>query len=115
MGAEEITLGEAVRRIARVAGRRPVCFPAPVWTIRALAQVTEWTMVVPLVAKAQARMLAEGVNEAAPFAPEAPVGIRPSLLFDDERIRAALPVGRFGLSDVRIPQWWKRAESKRGK
>jgi nucleoside-diphosphate-sugar epimerase len=108
MGAEEVTLGEAVRRIARVAGRRPIFFPAPVWAIRALAQLTEWTMVVPLVAKAQARMLNEGVNEAAPFAPEPPMEIRPTLLFDDERIRAALPIGRFGLSDLRIAQWWSK-------
>jgi uncharacterized protein YbjT (DUF2867 family) len=114
MGAEEITLGEAVRRIARVAGRRPVFVPAPVWTIRILAQLTEWTMVVPLVAKAQARMLAEGVNEPAPFAPEPPVDIRPSLPFDDERIRAALPVGRFGLSDLRIAQWWSKRRRSAG-
>lgn len=72
MGADEITLGEAIRRIARVAGRRPAFVPVPTWMVRALAQVTEWTMVVPLVAKAQARMLAEGVSEPAPFAPEAP-------------------------------------------
>jgi uncharacterized protein YbjT (DUF2867 family) len=106
MGAEELTLGAAVRRIARVAERRPVFVPVPVWTIRALAQLTEWAMVVPLVAKAQARMLGEGVNEPAPFAPEPPAGIRPSLLFDDERIRAALPDGRFGVSDLRIAGWW---------
>lgn len=106
MGAEEITLGEAVRRIARVAGRRPIFLPAPVWTIRALAQLTEWTMVVPLVAKAQAQMLAEGVSEPAPFAPEPPKDIRPSRLFDDERIRAALPAGRFGRDDLRVMQWW---------
>ena len=36
-------------------------------------------MVVPLVAKAQAQMLAEGVSEPAPIAPELPDGIRPSL------------------------------------
>ncbi|MFF2051359.1 NAD(P)H-binding protein [Leifsonia sp. NPDC058194] len=102
MGADESSLGEAVRRIARVAGRRPVFFPAPVWTIRLLAQLTEWTMVVPLVAKAQARMLDEGVSEAAPPAPEAPEGIRPSRPFDDASIRAALPTGRFTRDDLRI-------------
>jgi nucleoside-diphosphate-sugar epimerase len=113
MGAEEVTLGEAVRRIARVAGRRPVFIPVPVWTIRVLAQLTEWTMVVPLVAKAQARMLAEGVSEAAPWAPELPTSIRPSLPFSDDRIRAALPDGRFGLSDLRITGWWsKRSRSR---
>ncbi|WP_029267867.1 MULTISPECIES: NAD(P)H-binding protein [unclassified Microbacterium] len=102
MGADEITLGEAIRRIARVAGRRPAFVPVPTWMVRALAQVTEWTMVVPLVAKAQARMLAEGVSEPAPFAPEAPLGIRPSRPFDDAGIREALPQGRFTLDDLRI-------------
>ncbi|MCU1479858.1 MAG: nucleoside-diphosphate sugar epimerase [Subtercola sp.] len=106
MGAEEMTLGEAVRRIARVADAKPIFFPAPVWAIRALAQLTEWTMVVPLVAKAQARMLDEGVSEAAPFAPEPPSGIRPTRLFDDDHIRAALPDGRFTLNDLRITRWW---------
>ncbi|MBW8871879.1 MAG: NAD(P)H-binding protein [Leifsonia sp.] len=108
MGADELTLGEAVRRIARVAGRRPVYVPAPVWTIRALAQLTEWTMVVPLVAKAQARMLDEGVSEAAPAVPELPIDLRPSRSFSDERIRAALPVGGFGWEDLRIVEWWAR-------
>lgn len=102
MGADEVTLGEAIRHIARVAGRRPVYIPMPVWTIRVLAQLTEWLMVVPLVAKAQARMLAEGVSEAAPPAPEPPVGIRPHRSFSDERIRAAMPTGRFGLADLRL-------------
>lgn len=109
MGADEVTLGEAIRRIARVAGRRPAFLPVPIWMIRALAQVTEWTMVVPLVAKAQARMLAEGVSESAPFAPEAPIDIRPSRPFDDDRIRAALPEGRFTLGDLRITRWWRRS------
>lgn len=60
VGAEELELGTAVRRIARVAGGYPVYVRAPIWSIRALAQLTEWIMVVPLVAKAQAQMLAEG-------------------------------------------------------
>lgn len=102
MGADEVTLGEAIRRIARVAGRRPAFLPVPTRVVRVLAQLTEWTMVVPLVAKAQARMLAEGVSEPAPWAPEPPEGIRPSRPFDDDSIRAALPTGRFGLSDLRL-------------
>ncbi|SDS38125.1 NAD(P)H-binding protein [Microbacterium paraoxydans] len=102
MGADEMTLGEAIRRIARVAGRRPAFLPVPTWVVRVLAQLTEWTMVVPLVAKAQARMLAEGVSEPAPWAPEPPEDIRPSRPFDEDSIRAALPTGRFGLSDLRL-------------
>lgn len=109
MGVDEVTLGEAIRRIARVAGRRPAFLPVPVWTVRMLAQLTEWIMVVPLVAKAQARMLAEGVSEAAPPVPEVPVGLRPSRPFSDERIRAALPEGRFGLSDLRLARRIQRS------
>ena len=112
VGAEELTLGAAVRRVAHVAGRRPLFVPLPVWAIRVLAQLTEWTMIVPLVAKAQAQMLAEGVSEVAPAAPEAPVEIRPSHPFSEESIRAALPAaGRFGWSDLRVARWWKRARA----
>ena len=102
VGAEELTLSEAVRRIAHVAGITPMIVPAPVWAIRLLAQLTEWTMVVPLVAKAQARMLAEGVSEPAPYAPGPPKDLEPSRRFDDERIRSALPDGGFGLTDLRF-------------
>jgi uncharacterized protein YbjT (DUF2867 family) len=103
MGAEELPLGDAVRRIARVVGRRPLFIPLPVWSIRMLAQLAEWTMVVPLIAKAQARMLAEGVSEPAPWAPEVPIGIRPSHPFSEESIREALPeAGRFGWADLRV-------------
>lgn len=62
-------------------------------------------MVTPLVAKAQAQMLAEGVNEAAPQAPELPEGLRPARPFDEASIRAAMPDGRFDLSDLRITRW----------
>jgi len=105
MGAEELELGTAVRRIAGVAGGHPLYLRVPVWFIRGLAQLTEWTMVTPLVAKAQARMLDEGVTEAAPYAPELPEGIRPARRFEEARIRAALPEGGFGLRDLRITRW----------
>jgi NADH dehydrogenase len=115
MGAEELEFGAAVRRIARIAGRHPVYVRAPVWSIRALAQLTEWLMVTPLLAKAQAQMLAEGVNEAAPPAPELPEALRPSRLFDEASIRAAMPDGRFGLSDLRLTRWIRaRRDGRRG-
>lgn len=106
MGAEELELGAAVRRIAEVAGRLPVYFRVPVWAIRALAQLTEWTMVTPLVAKAQARMLGEGVSQAAPPTPELPKDLRPTRMFEEARIRAAQPDGGFTLRDLRIVRWW---------
>jgi nucleoside-diphosphate-sugar epimerase len=102
-GAEELLLSDAVRRIATVVGRRVVIVPAPVWAIRVLAQLTEWTMAVPLIAKAQARMLAEGVAVAAPPTPDLPADLRPRLPFTEDQIRAALPPrGGFRLRDLRI-------------
>lgn len=110
MGAEVLLLGDAVRRIADVVGRRPLFIGVPVWSIRLLAQLTEWLMIVPLVAKSQARMLAEGVSEPAPWAPETPPDIRPSHCFTDESIRSALPnAGRFGWKDLRVARWLKRS------
>ena len=108
MGAEELPLPEAVKRIADAAGRRPIYVTLPVWSIRILAQVTEWLMIVPLVAKAQAQMLAEGVSEPAPYAPELPIELRPSHPFDEAAIRASLPeAGPFGLDDLRVVRWWR--------
>jgi nucleoside-diphosphate-sugar epimerase len=102
-GGEELMLSDVVRRIAGLVGRRVAIVPAPVWFISALAQVTEWTMTVPLIAKAQARMLAEGVSEAAPPTPDLPDDLRPRLPFSSEQIEAALPApGGFGLRDLRV-------------
>lgn len=106
MGAEELLLSDAVRRVARVVGRKPLFVALPVWAIRILAQLTEWTMIVPLVAKAQAQMLAEGVSEPSPWAPEPPSDIRPSHAFSEESIRDALPeAGPFGWADLRVSRW----------
>jgi NADH dehydrogenase len=110
MGAEELPLGDAVRRVAQVVGRRPLFIALPVWSIRVLAQLTEWLMIVPLVAKAQATMLAEGVSEPAPWAPEAPSDIRPSHGFTAASIRSALPdAGPFGWRDLRLARFLSRS------
>jgi NADH dehydrogenase len=102
-GGETLTLSTAVRRVAAVWGRRVVVVPAPLVPHYALGQVTEWLMTVPLVAKAQVRMLAEGVTDATQPAGELPADLRPRRLFDAESIRAALPEpGGFGLRDLRI-------------
>lgn len=102
-GGETLLLSEAVRRVARVTGRRVAVFPAPLVFQLALAQVAEWTMRVPLLAKAQARMLAEGVVDAAPPALELPDDLAPRHPFDDDAIRAALPsAGGFRWSDLRV-------------
>ncbi|TXN29148.1 SDR family oxidoreductase [Lacisediminihabitans profunda] len=102
-GGEELMLSEVVHRVARVVGRRVAVVPSPVWFIRIVAQLTEWTMKVPLIAKAQARMLAEGVSEAAPPTPDLPAELRPKLPFSVDQIEAALPPrGGFGVSDLRL-------------
>ena len=102
-GAEQLLLSETVRRGARVVGRRVFVFPAPVWAHYIFAQVFEWTMTVPLLAKAQVRMLAEGVVEAWPPASELPDDLVPRTAFTEEQIRLALPErGGFGFCDLRI-------------
>lgn len=103
VGGEELLLSEAVRRVAQVLERRVVVLPAPVWFIEAIAQVTEWAMTVPLIAKAQARMLAEGVSTPSLPAESLPGSLRPRLPFSAEQIAAALPPrGGFGIRDLRI-------------
>lgn len=90
-GGETLLLSEAARRVARFLNRRVFIFPAPVAFHYALAQLTEWTMKVPLLAKAQARILAEGVTDAAMPAAELPDDLRARLPFNDAQIRDALP------------------------
>jgi len=102
LGPEEITLGEAVRRVAKVVGRTPVMLPAPVWVHRVLARVWELTMKVPLAAVAQVRILSEGVRDPLPFANALPADLEPRRQFTNELIREGLPEpGRFGLRDLR--------------
>ena len=101
-GPEELCLSDAVRRVARVVDRQVFTFPAPVALHYVLAQVLEWTMKVPLVAKAQVRILSEdGVEPATPCDP-LPDDLRPSQRFTEEQIRRGLPsAGAFGLRDLR--------------
>jgi hypothetical protein len=101
-GAEELYLSDAARRVAKVLGRRLVVFPAPVWFHYLLARAFEVTMKVPLVARAQVRILSEGVVEPATMCDPLPADLQPSLRFTDTQIRAGLPEpGSFGLRDLR--------------
>lgn len=90
--------------MASVVGRRVVVVLWPVWAQYALAQVTEWTMKVPLVAKAQARTLAEGVTDAAPPAASVLHDLLFRRMFTAEQLGSTLPEpGGFGWRDLRIP------------
>jgi uncharacterized protein YbjT (DUF2867 family) len=101
-GAEELYLSEAARRVANVLGRDIWIFPAPLWFHCVLAQLCEWTMKVPLVAKAQVRILSEGVVEPATCCDPLPPDMQPVRRFTPDQIRSGLPKpGSFGLGDLR--------------
>jgi uncharacterized protein YbjT (DUF2867 family) len=101
-GAEQLHLSEAARRVAKVLGRRLLILPAPIGFHYLLAQVFEWTMKVPLVARAQVRILSEGVVEPATSCDPLPPDLIPKRRFTPEQIRAGLPEpGPFGLRDLR--------------
>jgi uncharacterized protein YbjT (DUF2867 family) len=101
-GAEELKLSDAVRRVARVSGKKVRLVPAPVWAHYVLAGLCELTMKVPLVARSQVRMLSEGMLE--PYLPcdPLPSDLIPTRRFTDDQIRKGLPAaGAFSFHDLR--------------
>jgi hypothetical protein len=59
-------------------------------------------MTVPLISRAQVRILDEGIVEPLPAADDLPVDLRPATRFDEVSIRAGLPTpGGFGRADLR--------------
>jgi NADH dehydrogenase len=104
VGPEALPLSEVVRRVGAALGKRPLMLPMPVFFHKMLAVFFELTMLVPLVARSQVRMLAEGMEEALPFAEDLPADLAPRIRLDEASIRAGLPEpGRFGLRDLRCP------------
>jgi NADH dehydrogenase len=102
LGPEEMLLGEAARRVGKAIGRRPAIVPAPVWFHYALALLLEMAMRIPLVSRAQVRILSEGIVEALPPCAALPADLLPVTRFSDEEIRAGLPeAGAFGFKDLR--------------
>ena len=103
LGPETMLLGEAVRRVAATLDRRVWILPAPVVFHRLLAVIFERTMAIPLVARAQVRMLAEGFLAAAPAADDLPNDLKPKLQLTAARIRQGLPhPGPFTCADLRL-------------
>jgi len=101
-GAEQLYLSEAVRRVARVSGQKVRLIRAPVWFHYALARFWEWTMKIPLVARAQVRILSEGVIEPALPCDTLPADLLPRRRFTDDQIRGGLPQpGPFTRRDLR--------------
>jgi uncharacterized protein YbjT (DUF2867 family) len=107
LGPELLPLGDAVRRVARVTGRRPLFIRLPIVAQLMVGHLAELVMCVPLVSLAQVRILEEGVAEAAPAADPLPPDLAPTTPFSEAVIRAGLPEpGGFGCSDLR---WCARA------
>lgn len=102
LGPETLLLSDAVRRVAAVLGRNVWIVPAPVAFHRLLAAMFERTMAVPLVARAQVQMLAEGFLEPAPPADPLPDDLQPRIDYTLTQIRQGLPdPGPFTRADLR--------------
>ena len=102
LGPDELLLSDAVRRVAAVVGRRPLFIPLPVIVQRLIGAVAELVMTVPLIARAQVRILAEGIVQPLPAGDRLPVDLLPVTRFDEAAIRAGLPPeGGFGRADLR--------------
>jgi len=101
VGGEELQLSIAVKRIATTLGRNILVFPIPIWTQYTASKLFEATMKVPLAAKAQVRILTEGVSQVAPFGDELPDDLKPKIKFTREMILKGLPEpGRFTRKDL---------------
>ena len=102
VGPERMALGEAVRRVAAVLGARPLYVRLPIWIHSLMAVVLERAMWIPLVSRAQVRILSEGVAEPLPGVDPLPPELRPSIRFAPKSIRGGLPEpAPFACSDLR--------------
>lgn len=101
VGPEQLTLSEAVQRVGEVIGKYPFYFHAPVAFHRAMAAALEKVMKIPLVSRAQVRILSEGIVEALPPCEALPDDLLPRTPFSEEQIRKGLPqAGGFGWKDL---------------
>jgi NADH dehydrogenase len=101
-GPEELLLGEAVRRVASVVGRRPVYVRLPVAVHYVMGWCLERAMTIPLVSVAQVRILSEGIVEPVGVDAELPSHLKPRVAFTLNTIRDGLPEpAGFGWRDWR--------------
>jgi uncharacterized protein YbjT (DUF2867 family) len=102
LGPEPIPLREAVRRVARVTGRRPVFVRLPIVAHLLIGRLAELVMRTPLISIAQVHILAEGVVDVAPSGEPPPEDLAPATPFSPEAIQRGLPPrGGFGRGDLR--------------
>ncbi|HYO60675.1 MAG TPA: NAD(P)H-binding protein [Actinomycetota bacterium] len=102
LGPTELTFDDVARRVAKVIGKRRLFVRAPIAFHYLLARISEAVMNVPLVARAQVRILEEGLVEPACAPHPLPEDLAPVVPFDDAAIRAGLPdhLERFGRADL---------------
>jgi uncharacterized protein YbjT (DUF2867 family) len=102
-GPTELSFDDVARRVAAVIGKKRLFVRAPIRFHYLLARVSEATMSVPLIAKAQVRILEEELVEATRAPDRVPDDLAPSTPFDDDAIRNGLPdrIERFGRADFR--------------
>jgi NADH dehydrogenase len=90
LGPEEMTLGDAVWRVARAQGKLVIMLPMPELFHFAMASVMERMTSEPLVSVAQVRMLSEGMNKPGKDSENLPEDLQPKTFFTADEIRAAL-------------------------
>jgi uncharacterized protein YbjT (DUF2867 family) len=103
LGPTELGFDDAVRVIAGVLGRRVRVLRLPMAFHEVLGWVSERLMTVPLVARAQVRMLREGIVEPVLAPDRLPDDLVPGTAFGPATIATALPPrGRFTRGDLRL-------------
>ncbi len=107
VGPETLSLETVVRRIGEAVGVHPLFVPLPLAGHLVIAAAGEAVLRVPLIARAQVHILAEGVVDAAPFADPLPPELRPATPFDRAAIEAGLPVEVRGFT-TRDLRWCQR-------
>lgn len=101
-GPQEMRLRNAVGKVGAVIDRHPWTFRMPLFFHYALAWFAELTMKIPITARAQVRILSEGIVEPLPPCDFLPADLRPTTEFTAEQIKKGLPPpGAFGWSDLR--------------
>lgn len=92
LGPEEVTLGECVKRVAKVMHKPVLIAPAPSICHYMMATVLEKASNEPLVSLAQVRMLSEDMSKPLKNSAMLPDDLRPSTPFDEQQIKKALGI-----------------------
>ena len=101
MGPDEFILSDVVKLVAKVINKKLFIFPMPVAFHYVIAWICESLMNIPLVAKAQVRMLSEGICDPLKGYDELPEDLKPQIKLTEQQILKGLPKpGGFGLKDL---------------